>query len=554
MIDLWEADKQAALRGKEARSMRGEEQENLERKREEVMNMIAHGQVGRAATRISSPGVAPANSPAVMATLQSKFVQRNRQLPREVTKGQAVDQLNWLRDALLDLEKGKAAGPGGMRPEFLVVLGEVLSEENVGRLEQHSLRCLNGAYPPWFHCCLGVVTTVPLYKPGQRQNTSLRPLGISPSFVRCIERLSSRQNRQVLQSYLEPQQQAMSVAGSHRLVHMVRMALEANEEFVCIKLDIENAHSSISRAAILEVLEAEPDLQHLAWSFATSMAATSKLEHGGEVWGEAGDGLLQGKPTSTGYYCVGWHPEVRQVDAELARGGGAARFFSDDGYLFGASEEVIPAYLRFEAAILERCGLRIQRQKTVIYCRGDLPPNTPHGLTRAGLEGGGVFHDGFECVGVAIGSPGYVKRWLELKVDRIEEEVDKTCSLLEEDLQAKWTLLLSSTQQKFSYWLSLQYPSDVSESAVRLDGILWRMFEHAAGQHIPRVDEGMGVECTPNLPVDGLGGQSFQSLMTRLPIKEKGMGLRSMEDTIPTAFIGAVEMSLPFLTGEGGQC
>ena len=80
------------------------------------------------------------------------------------------------------------------------------------------------------------------------------------------------------------------------------------------------------------------------------------------------------------------------------------------------------------------------------------------------------------------------------------------------------------------------------------------MFEHAAGQHIPRVDEGMGVECTPNLPVDGLGGQSFQSLMTRLPIKEKGMGLRSMEDTIPAAFIGAVEMALPFLTGEGGQC
>ena len=56
------------------------------------------------------------------------------------------------------------------------------------------------------------------------------------------------------------------------------------------------------------------------------------------------------------------------------------------------------------------------------------------------------------------------------------------------------------------------------------------------------------------LSVDGLGGRSFQSWMAGLPIKERGMGLRSMVDTMPAAFIGSVEMSLPFLTGEGGQC
>ena len=37
-------------------------------------------------------------------------------------------------------------------------------------------------------------------------------------------------------------------------------------------------------------------------------------------------------------------------------------------------------------------------------------------------------------------------------------------------------------------------------------------------------------------------------------LREGYVGLRSMEDTIPTAFIGSVEMSIPFLTGEGGQC
>ena len=42
--------------------------------------------------------------------------------------------------------------------------------------------------------------------------------------------------------------------------------------------------------------------------------------------------------------------------------------------------------------------------------------------------------------------------------------------------------------------------------------------------------------------------------MTRLPIKEQGMGLQSLVETIPAAFLGSVEMLLPFLTGEGGQC
>ena len=45
---MWEADRMVALRGKEARRLRGvqEGQEDTERQREEVMRMIAQGQVG----------------------------------------------------------------------------------------------------------------------------------------------------------------------------------------------------------------------------------------------------------------------------------------------------------------------------------------------------------------------------------------------------------------------------------------------------------------------------------------------------------------------------
>ena len=40
----------------------------------------------------------------------------------------------------------------------------------------------------------------------------------------------------------------------------------------------------------------------------------------------------------------------------------------------------------------------------------------------------------------------------------------------------------------------------------------------------------------------------------RLPVRERGMGLRSLVDTIPAAFLDSVEMSLPFFCGEGGLC
>ena len=144
--------------------------------------------------------------------------------------------------------------------------------------------------------------------------------------------------------------------------------------------------------------------------------------------------------------------------------------------------------------------------------------------------------------------------WIDKKVAEIIEVVDKTCDLLENDLQAKWTLLTSSVSQKLSYSLGLQYPSDIRAAAAHLDTALWGMMEKSTGLHIPRGEEGRGVECVLDVPVRGLGGQSFQSWLVRLPVREKGMGLRSLVDIIPAAFIGSVEMSLPFFCGEEGVC
>ena len=153
------------------------------------------------------------------------------------------------------------------------------------------------------------------------------------------------------------------------------------------------------------------------------------------------------------------------MDAELRGGGrvprGGTVFGNDDGYVFGPPDIVYPALERFSVWILEQCGLRLQRSKTEIFCWGELPAGTPAGMRRAGMEVNGIFEPGFECYGIGIGTKAFVSAFLEAKVEEIKEVVEKTCRLLEEDLQAKWTFLTSSISHKLSYHLSLQYPSDI---------------------------------------------------------------------------------------------
>ena len=127
----------------------------------------------------------------------------------------------------------------------------------------------------------------------------------------------------------------MTLGGAHKLVHGVRMLMEANRYWVCVKLDVRNAHNEISRACILETMDSEPSLRHMSNHTATILTMPSALESGGEVWGEAGDGLTQGDAEASGAFAVGWHPQVRKLDADLRLGGGCCIFGNDDGYLMG---------------------------------------------------------------------------------------------------------------------------------------------------------------------------------------------------------------------------
>ena len=132
----------------------------------EVLSLLASSQDSKAASRLSSNGVASMRDEHIKQQMLSNYPQRNRDIPVRVVKGKTVENLNGLRERFKSMSKrrGKAPGTGGMRAEFIQVLGEMLGEEHMRLFETFGLRYLHGELQPWFYVVWLTVQTVPLLK------------------------------------------------------------------------------------------------------------------------------------------------------------------------------------------------------------------------------------------------------------------------------------------------------------------------------------------------------------------------------------------------------
>ena len=489
--------------------------------RKTVLGMLARGQVSKAVRRMTNHGIACFEEDWVKQALAAKYRERGRELQESVLAGQCIDSLPGLKEALLNLCPGVSPGFGGLRNEHLGVLADVWSEEELQVFEKFCMRYLQGTLQPWFYTVWGSVTTVPAFKSAEKD--SLRPLGIKSSLIRVLHKEVVKGNRQPLTEYLEPQQLALSEAGGFILVHSVRMMAEQmrdKPDWVVVKLDVANAHNEVSRAAVVEVLESVPELQHLAQHAATYLAGHQGLEVNGRLWGRNGEGKSQGDPEASPLFCIAWHPFVQELDARLAAVGGKSLFGNDDGYLVGPASIILPALEHFSTQIQEHCLLRLQLSKTEVFSwEATLPPQVPQGMKRAGEIIDGRWEPGFLCYGIAVGTDCYVQKQLDDKMQEIAGQVRSVLDVLgpHKDFQAIWAVLNCSLAQKFDWQLSLNYPSDVIPAAARLDTCLWEALEFATSFHIPFEDEGLGVECVlnaPGLPLS-LQQRSFQQWLVR---------------------------------------
>ena len=548
VVKLWLDDMKVRGEKDRRREGGGKPSKEDEKKTRQAVSFISRGWISKAVNRMTSNGVASLENRRVKASMEAKYPDRGKEMPARVSKGQCVDTMRTLREPLLALKRGVAPGTGQLRPEFLITLAEVWEEgcSTWDMLDNFAMRHVGGTLPAWYYKVCMTVETVPLFKTAGQDPSLLRPIGMRNPFIKTIHREVIKQNKGEFVSFLEPCQLGMSVAGGAKLVHVVRMLLEEKREFVCVKLDFRNAFNEVYRARVVEALEEELTLRHLAHHAATVLAPGSGLESKGVLWGESVEGVTQGDPESGPYFCVAIHKYVMEADNVLASQGGCARFGWDDGYLVGPPVSVFQVLERFAAQAEEKCGLFLQKTKTEVFTwDGSLPPGTTPGLVRAGAVVSGQWEPGLICYGVPIGTDTYVHTKLEEKVSEVAREVGTVAKVLQDERQAMWSVLCSSTSQKLDYWLSLVYPSQVRPAAEGMDKLMLESVESLLGVHIPLSDEGLGWECPIQVPVQGLEGRSFQQWVMRQPVKMGGLGLRSQVELSPAAFIGGLEQSLP---------
>ena len=273
LVRLWEIDHAKAQERLQRRGQGvGEERGGMseEKRKKDVLKLLGKGQIHRAVDRINSFGVADLADPEVLQQVLDKHPPRWQELPASVEIGSPVENLRGLRSALQSLKRGGAPGTGGLRAEYLISLAEDLDDDKMELVEEFGLRYLRGQLPAWFYSVFLSSKAVALFKTVEQ--VAVRPIGVRHSLLRVLHRMVVKQNKAELLNYLEPEQQAMSEAGCHKVVFTVRTLLEENPHFICVKLDVKNAQNCISRAKCVQQLEAIPELRHLAWHAATVLA------------------------------------------------------------------------------------------------------------------------------------------------------------------------------------------------------------------------------------------------------------------------------------------
>ena len=496
--------------------------------------------------------MADAEDQVVRAQLRAKYPDRVKPLPHRVTKGDPIPSLAGFRDSLINMKGGISPGCGGLRQEYLVVLGRQLSDNDMKLMEEFGMKYLRGGLPGWFYRCWLTVQCVPLFKCAAREN--VRPLGLRNPLVKSFHKEVSKSNREVIKSVLEPQQMVLSQGGGAKLVFSVRGLVELikpgsnYEDWAVVKIDIRNAYNEMSRAETIRVMEADPSLRHLAAYSGVTLAPYSGLESGGRLWGSTGEGGTQGDSKTTDDFTVTLQPSVVKLDTACHdECGGIARGGADDIFAFAQRDVAVRVVNDFAAEVRERCGLEVQWGKTEIYSLLDaLPEGAPPGMTVAGQDIEGSFVRGFLCWGVPVGEDRYVSKVLDDKVTQILAE--GRCSLEVLGLKhrhAAWIGLKQSVWQRFEYWCQNCYPSLTLPAAARLDQGLHSLLEMVVGLQIPL---GAHLDTTViNTPVASREGWSFPAWVLRQPIKGGGAGLRSFTELCRPAFVGAVELAIPSL-------
>ena len=325
-----------------------------------------------------------------------------------------------------------------------------------------------------------------------------------------------------------------------------QIALDARPGFGIVKGDIKNGYNEVKRESVLKAMRASGKLGHTLAFMHAIMKPNAYIGLGAGTRMTTApfkccEGQHQGAIESSWLFSLAVNDAFQRHNERLAEHGGAMMAIMDDNYTIGNPEHIFES-MQLLKEDLAKVGLELQPSKSKCYIseenrneewdrlRGDTPNETM-------VDDEGITHYGLSICNIPMGSKGYVKTYLDKKKSRIIQGFDLVSEALDPGRyphpeiptrQMQWILTFACLQFQGDYWLRHIDPRLTDLFAKGIDEGIYQLVEKAIGIRIA----------------------SFSDIARermRLPLRNKGCGLREAADRAYAQFMGAVAQCIPQL-------
>jgi hypothetical protein len=227
----------------------------------------------------------------------------------------------------------------------------------------------------------------------KKDPNQFRPLGIGEAFFRLFGRMIVRYFAEGASEYFKPLQFGCGVkCGSEIEARLLDLRIKLDPKAHIVSLDMENAFTKVKRAAILE------EIQRNAFKGLNELEKYFKWMYGGPNYlvNSAGEnvltiheGILQGDPLSSLFFCLAIHPLLKELASDMKelhhtvshrkRNKYTSRVcaYMDDINLVVDANKIEEA-MHLAKVKFQEVGLEMNVSKTVIIAQGSEPYLGPY--------------------------------------------------------------------------------------------------------------------------------------------------------------------------------
>jgi hypothetical protein len=508
-LELWEeAVKNSRKPTTSKAKIKNTKEETAKHNQMAAIAFAEEGLYGKACRVLSSKGLAPYSEETRLLLEEKHPKQAVPTIPEvEVPSLQLPTNFN-IRETLRSFPNGTACGPSGLRVEHLLEACEASLPVAFHTTLRHFINHLiAGKAPPTIAPLFAGAALTALKKSKPGAPLDIRPIAVGEVFRRLVGKCLCKLTATKAKELFAPHQFGVACPGGvEKVVHKMRAILGdhwEDEDFVILKVDMKNAFNMVSRQAVMdECGRCLPEvLPWVAWCYKSH----PKLWHPlGQFVSAAG--VQQGDPIGPLLFSLALNRLVDSLnDVENLTHN---FWYLDDGILAGSQRAIHEGLARIQSAEAW-LGLQLNIGKCELFSRQDLShfPETMKKSAKPNLE----------VLGAPIGDDDFCAEYVQDKCIEAENLLKKISEI--HDPQVSVALLrICGGFCRLSHIARCCPSEQVSEPLAAHDRAVMKCLEDSAAIEL----------------------SDRARLQAQLGLKAGGLGLRSLQQHSPAAYIASI--------------